>query len=149
MTGGQMMTQGGNMMDHGAMKMGGDGMMMDHNGMKMDGDGMMMGQDGTKMNQIAPMIAMPSMKQRNMTPPITVRRLRVRGAVTGLNRPGQQTAILRPLRTSSSIDEAPFGAKTETAAMVPHIAVRSCNVPVRPSPHDPGALQDRPLRGKA
>ena len=52
MTGGQMMTQGGNMMDHGAMKMGGDGMMMDHNGMKMDGDGMMMGQDGTKMNQI-------------------------------------------------------------------------------------------------
>ena len=94
------------------------------------------------------MIAMPSMKQRNMTPPITVRRLRVRGAVTGLNRPGQQTAILRPLRTSSSIDEAPFGAKTETAAMVPHIAVRSCNVPVRPSPHDPGALQDRPSGAK-
>jgi hypothetical protein len=28
--------------------------------------------------------------------------------------------------------------------MVPLIAVRSCNAPVRPSPHDPGALQDRP-----
>jgi hypothetical protein len=52
MTGGQMMTQGGNMMDHGAMKMGGDGMMMDHDGMKMDGDGMMMGQDGMKMDQM-------------------------------------------------------------------------------------------------
>ncbi|KCZ46607.1 MULTISPECIES: hypothetical protein [unclassified Hyphomonas] len=48
---GQMMTQGGNMMDHDGMKMG-DGMMMDHDGMKMDGDGMMMGQDGMKMDQM-------------------------------------------------------------------------------------------------